>query len=727
MVERFLAHSASDKAPPQEYAEHVSEVVCLADAYASAVEKFIKADDNEHARFVDSVKAAALHHDLGKLLPENQQVLRSSSKRRLPINHVDAGSARLLQTKEMGAALLVYSHHAGLPSLGKEEVKREYFLRIPDVAEKAQPELDRIFVLHETEVKLGILPRPAPASKNGLFHRMALSCLVDADHSDTARHYSRMETPSPPSLRPSVRLQYLDDFVAKLSSDSPESERTKLRQEVYQACRNAPIDPAIRSCDSPVGTGKTTAVMAHLLRVAQERGLRRVFVVLPFVNIINQSVDVYRKALVLPDENPESVVTAHHHRADFATPVLRAMSFRWDAPVVVTTAVQFFETLASNHPSSLRKLHQVAGSAIFIDEAHAALPAHLWPMAWQWLRELAGSWGCHIVLASGSLRKFWTLPEFSHPPADIPELLPENLREDSLKQESNRIVYHRHELPVNCEKLLDVVLSGPGPRLVILNTVYSAAYFADSLRKRNGDGFVEHLSTALSPKDREPVINRVRKRLLDKNGKDWVFVATSCVESGLDFSFQTAFRESCGLVNLLQVGGRVNRHSEPEYINSEVKDFRLADPKMTIHPGFRTSSRILGELFKEGKVGPQWVTEAMRREIREDPDSRGETLVLREKNHDYPDVADLFRVINSPTMTVIVDHKTIQRLESDELVSWREIQDVSVQIWANKMRLFPIRPIEGSEELWAWNGKYDGFLGYMAGVLPLNDPESYAI
>src|SRR5205823_1999425 len=96
-----------------------------------------------------------------------------------------------------------------------------------------------------------------------------------------------------------------------------------------------------------------------------------------------------RKSLLWPGEDPADVVAAHHHRVQFDAKDARLYAFLWHAPVVVTTAVQFFETLASNHPSALRKLHQLPGSAIFIDEAHAALPAHLWPVAWKWLRELA--------------------------------------------------------------------------------------------------------------------------------------------------------------------------------------------------------------------------------------------------------------------------------------------------------------------------------------------------
>ena len=166
------------------------------------------------------------------------------------------------------------------------------------------------------------------------------------------------------------------------------------------------------ACDSPVGSGKTTAIMAHLLNVAASRKLRRVYVVLPYTNIIDQSVRVYCKSLVRVDEAPDLVVAAHHHRAEFDSLTTRHLTCLWNNPVVVTTAVQFFETLAACRTGALRKLHQVAGSAIFIDEAHAALPAHLWPVAWKWLQELKTDWGCYFVVGSGSLSRFWSLPEF---------------------------------------------------------------------------------------------------------------------------------------------------------------------------------------------------------------------------------------------------------------------------------------------------------------------------
>ena len=219
------------------------------------------------------------------------------------------------------------------------------------------------------------------------------------------------------------------------------------------------------------------------------------------------------------------------------------------------------------------------------------------------------------------------------------------------------------------------------------------------------------------PCDREKTVENVKERLNSKINQDWILVATSCVEAGLDFSFRSAFRESAGLVNLIQLGGRANR--EAEHSECIVVDFRLNDPILPRHPTFKISAEVLAGLFVEGRVGPELSTESMRREIRLDHDRRGAFIMEKEKRNDYPEVSKLFRVIDASTVTVIIDPILVGMLERKEKVDWRDLQRKSVQIWSNKIKDFPIRPVRESDELFFWNGKYDEFLGYMAGVLPL--------
>jgi CRISPR-associated endonuclease/helicase Cas3 len=400
-----LAHSARDGAPQQTYREHVGNVCRYSALFASDAVVF---SPKWRKPFLAAVERAAAYHDLGKLDKLFQDILRDNRKNKLGYNHVEAGTAHLLQLKQFEAAFTAYAHHIGLPSFPGEKAKiaNNLNLAFRDTRDLVglgetswqwtEGHLDAYLSQHHSLFAsistVSNMPFP------GLVRRLALSCLVDADHSDTARHYLRERELRGLPLRAGERLARLDQYVAGLAPDTlpaTEQERLRLRvrQQLYRACRDRSLaeHERIVACDSPVGTGKTTAVMAHLLNVARERNLRRIFVVLPYTNIIDQSVDVYRRALALDGESSDEVVAAHHHRVEFEGKNwrdLRQLTQRWDAPVVVTTAVQFFETLAAKETTALRKLHQLPGSAIFVDEAHAAMPAPLWPQMWKWLREL---------------------------------------------------------------------------------------------------------------------------------------------------------------------------------------------------------------------------------------------------------------------------------------------------------------------------------------------------
>ena len=252
---------------------------------------------------------------------------------------------------------------------------------------------------------------------------------------------------------------------------------------------------------------------------------------------------------------------------------------------MVVTAVRFFETLADRQPAALRRLHNLPGSAIFIDESHAALPWDLWPQAWRWLKQLESTWGCHIVLGSGSLYRFWELPEFSDSPERTANMLPPELRRQAASYEGKRVEYKTKAEPMRVNEFAEWVWGFPGPRLVIVNTVYSAAAIAEALRKKCGHGKVEHLSSALCPAHISATLKNVQGRLDDETDSDWCLVATSCVEAGVDLSFRTGMRERASLVSSLQTAGRVNR--EGKWSSAEVWDFQLVEEGLIrSNPGF---------------------------------------------------------------------------------------------------------------------------------------------
>lgn len=730
----YLAHSARPKhgIPEQSYAEHIGNV---ADAAVLNADRAAKHSSKFGELLRVAVRQAAEFHDLGKLDDLNQKVLRTNSGKML--NHVDAGVAHLLEGPASSArtvgALAAFAHHIGLPNIADEVAKGAgKVFRDCEPTANGQPlheftnqRLAEYRQRHHTcrpnvPSDFGELRTPAPP----MLLRLALSCLVDADHSDTARNYGDpVVEQSPPELNATARLKRLDEYVSELGRYRVDA-RSQLRAQVYHQCRDADCSPGMAACDSPVGSGKTTAVMAHLLRAAAAKKLRRVFVVLPFTNIIDQSVDVYRRSLVSADETAEDVIVAHHHKAEFDDPAARQYSFLWHAPVVVTTAVQFFETLASCSPASIRKLHQVPGSAIFIDEAHTALPAHLWPQAWKWLRELEQDWNCHIVLGSGSLHRFWELREFVDPPASLPQLVAPEVRESSTAQEVHRVTYRTREEPFDLDGLAKFVKKLEGPRLLIVNTVQSAAAIARHLAERFGGEHVEHLSTSLTPHDRKATLELVKLRLRQPNHSDWTLVATSCVEAGVDISFRTGIRERCSLTSLLQTSGRVNRSNE--HPQADIWDIQLRhDHLLRPHPAFDDSARILGELFAKKNVSAEACTEALRLEIvQAGMKKTNEQILIAERNANFPKVEELFRVITSNTLTAVVDPTMIECLEDPKRrnqVRRDDLQGASVQIWQNRADEWGASDFEFIPGLKKWMLRYDSFLGYMAGVLPLID------
>lgn len=726
----YYAHSPKDGIPAQSYQSHIWGVQRRIQDYVNNISSFVKHDGR---LFAEISELAATFHDLGKLDGANQDVLSGLiSSRALPHNHVDAGTAYLLDNEHLSiaAASIVQAHHVGFPNFISEMDKdgekkfrdaRELDdmdkIRQLDLTNEILPEIEAI---HKDLIgTVGVPEQRDILGDQSVFLRIALSCLVDADHTDTAVNFRKYpdEAEAIP-LRPVDRLAQLDKYVKELGSDGEHVERNALRSEMYDVCKATELDETIVSCDSPVGSGKTTAIMAHLLTQAARRGLRRIFVILPYTNIIEQSVDIYRRALVLPGEMADEVVAEIHHRADFENEDIRHLTALWKAPIIVTTAVAFFETLASNTPATLRRLHELPGSAIFVDESHAALPVKLIPLAWRWMNIYADEWGCYWVLASGSLNRFWDIKELSQQkskPRQVPEIISTNLRNRLAKYENNRISYKNDLCPRTEDDLANWVTSFNGPRLVIVNTVQSAAVLANHFASSFGRDRVEHISTALTPTDRGITLERIKGRLKLKGDSDWTLIATSCVEAGVNLSFRTGFRELSSLSSLLQAAGRVNREGSHAY--SEMWTFCLAQNNMlNSNPTMRDSSSVLRKYIEGGvTITPDLSTNSISEEIKLGGlSSKYEKMITDEELKCFPLIEAEFKVIASDTRPVIVD-KAISNQVCHGNIDWRGIQKNSVQI--AKYKLDELRTPMIYDGLYEWNLKYDNFIGYMAGVI----------
>lgn len=730
----WLARSADPEKgqPAQSYARHVLGVRALLECFVHAVSALLSPAFLEGLRGV--LFPAGEFHDLGKLDDENQEVLQGRrAARNLPIVHSDAGVAELLGHNRIVGALMIASHHLGLPNLIKEANRGDDFLRVDESngrARRMEGTLENLLNRHRESLSGdGCTADAFPTEGSSdlcpsVYYRMALSFLVDADHTDSShsnRPLAELRQSQSPTLQPERRLVALDRYVSRFKSSS---ERSELRSAVYAACKESLPDERIVACDSPVGSGKTTAVMAHLLATAANRGLRRVFVVLPFTNIIRQSTEVYRKALVLPGENPDDIIAEVHHLADFEDEASRDYAVQWNAPIVVTTAVAFFETMAAARPSALRRLHELAGSAVFVDEAHAALPARLLPVVWRWMQAFADEWNVHWVLASGSLVRFWEMPEVLEPAGAnavrlVPLLAEGVVRDRAVDYERTRVRFETIAAPLSVEEFTDHVAAKPGPRLVVLNTVQNAAVVARSFSKCGRFDEVFHLSTALTPADREKTLAAVKERLDgDRNG-NWVLVGTSCIEAGMDLDFATGFREMASLASLLQCSGRVNRSGERS--DSVMFSFRFgAEDGINQNKGMQDSIRVLINLLLSGQpVSAELCTEALRLELCLDPSS--ESLLSKisdaESQMKFPEVEKLFQIISADTRTVLVDEDIVRRVETFESVDWRDIQRNSVQIWGYNVDKLHIPKLAHHPGMYKWHLAYSPFIGIMEGII----------
>ncbi|WP_242833482.1 CRISPR-associated helicase/endonuclease Cas3 [Desulfosporosinus youngiae] len=714
---------------------HIRGVKTLVQEYVQDISRYANCDKTLLSQITEK---ASTFHDLGKLNQENQDVLSGKkpdkskkSDKSLPRNHVDAGAAYFLKGEHLSAlsAAVIQAHHMGFPDFTVEMDRGDAVFRDSSIASEVDKELPELEAIHNSLIDSHFeYGEEDIKGDQSVFLRMLLSCLVDGDHTDTAIHYRKYPAEmTPVQLCAAERLAQLDRHIAELKKKGTDDDRNALRNEMYFACRDAGINAGITSCDSPVGSGKTTAVMAHLLAQAEKRGLRRIFVVLPFTNIIKQSVDTYRKTLVLPGERAEEVVAELHHRADFESEEARHLTALWRAPIIVTTAVAFFETLAANSTSTLRRLHELPGSAVFVDESHAALPAKLLPIAWKWINIYAAEWGCYWVLASGSLNRFWTIPEIaaSEISHSVPEIIADELRSRLAVYENNRISYHYDLSPKNTAELAKWISKFPGPRLVILNTVQSAAVLADYFSEHFGRECVEHLSTALTADDRERTLKRVKERLADKEDTNWTLVATSCIEAGVDLSFKNGFRELGSLVSLLQASGRVNREGLLD--DAEMWTFCiLEDGLLKFNPGLKDSATVLKGYFEEDKaIAPELSTQSLADEIAlYGRSKKHENLVTDEKLRNFREVERNFKVIDSDTRLVVVDLAVAKRLQYGK-VDWQELQKVSVQI--AKYKLDELRTPVIMDHIYRWNLEYDDFLGYMASIVKLKKYRGEAI
>ncbi|MBI4660118.1 MAG: CRISPR-associated helicase Cas3' [Verrucomicrobia bacterium] len=733
---KFYAHTAEDengkrlpKSAWQLLKDHLCQVAKLAKSFASAMAL-------ETEAFL-----AGLLHDLGKYAERFQTRLDDNSIH--GINHWTAGARRAAELNSSLVGYAIDGHHTGLPaavalqqSLKKMEdsiMAREHTGCTESVAE-----------LMSRLVADGVQLPLAPARLQedwfaaALRTRMLFSCLVDADFLDTEKHFDPEAAAqrAVPPLQPGQALELLQAALAAKPSDGPVN---RLRRQLLADCLNgSEKSPSLFTLTAPTGSGKTLASLAFALRhIAHHnvalppndpRRLRRVIVVIPYTSIIEQTARVFRElfetefgvdyvlehhSAVAPRERKEDTGRdAEEERLRRA----RLAAENWASPVIVTTSVQFFESLFAHKPSDCRKLHNIARSVVLFDEVQT-LPARLVPSLLSAVRLLTQEpYGVTAVFMTA------TQPAFASAKAALPygwDPTPIESDRNALAETMRRT---RIELPRQDERLSWPAVAaklGEHPQaLCVVNTTAHARELFRLLPMENRF----HLSARLCPAHRQEKLKLIRERLAAN--QPCRLVSTQLIEAGVDVDFPVAYRAFGPLDSIIQTAGRCNRegrHEEP----CPVIVFRPED-NATPPGAYRTATAKTEEFLARHPDAPLHQPEFYAAYFAELYRLQGPEKAEADKvfdfsaKFDFPEAAKACRLVGEDTRSVLVKWRDgeglITKLRREKHLSpdeWRRVQRFSVNLYMGEFLQAQARGyiVEAIEGVWFWNSKYDDALG----------------
>lgn len=589
-MEPYYAHSGmkKDLSDGQKLLTHLQEV-------AERAKEFAQEARREDTALADAAWAAGLLHDLGKYQQDWQQYLEDSVAEREPtkVPHAIHGAAYAAYTiGHQALCMAILGHHAGLADFDTK-VKNDLEVRHPElarlveklvsVARSEYPELPDTVADHPLDPN-----DKASRRRYEFWTRMLFSILVDADRLETERFYTKRERPrrvltSEGHGQPAENLLALLDAERCRRAEGKADVLAELRSRVFEDCKEVgkQLQPGFFELTVPTGGGKTFSGMAFALAHAERHKLRRVIVVIPYLSIIEQNAREYRQVF------GSDVVVEHHSAVAESGAVSEDRAIRtpaelatenWDAPIIVTTSVQFLETLLTASPRRCRKLHNIARSVVLFDEAQA-MPPHILNPLLSVFRELQSNYGVSFVFSTATqpgFRRSGGLTEGLRPstpdkPGELHPILSSDLT-SRLFRELQRVNYHFDlDAPWSWDALVKRLLETP-QALCVLNTRANAREVWQELRnqvlEKKGEAAAEgviHLSSAMCAQHRLDVLGSkdsylpgsVRDRLLRKL-PCWL-ISTQVIEAGVDVDFPCAFRALGPLDSIVQVAGRCNR------------------------------------------------------------------------------------------------------------------------------------------------------------------------
>ena len=791
---KYIAHSKDEErgVEPQPYEEHILNVVNICQRNLNNIKDFC--EPSIYKVLEMSVLLAAEFHDIGKLDSQPQAVLYGGDQKML--NHVDAGVSYLLsQYKKSNdllyliSAYLVHAHHIGFLNYNRL-IKDEWsFLSVNikpnlngfrDLKSCLKYDMKDIPVYKRIDSCIGtylsthrkLIPIQGYEEQNQndcgrvldsfLILKVALSILCDADHEDTSKNYKEPYPHRQIPLNAKKRLKLLTDYVDGLGGSKNEvSERNRFRKTFFGHCLKVGEEP-ISLIDGTVGIGKTVGMMANALKTADTYGLNTIFVISPYIALIEQSSEVYRDGITFSEKDREYSINEIHSVFDVKSLFHRKYLKGFNAPINLTSSVNFFETITANRTGALKNIHKIIGSVITIDEYHTIASYKHWPLLLNILSDLTEFFSCRVILSSGTPEEYWEIESFAKtlrpdsPFNDVHRVIPIDFYREMLRQENARVkTVTILDKELSFEDLYNKLKRSYHCNFVVFNTRKKACRFAQFIKGRLKRKVYLRYS-GLSPKDRKLQLKQIKSDI--KEGKSIILVATEGADVGLDLSFRHSFKELSSFNGILQIRGRTNRNCE--FKNSKLIIFELQkcplDDGEKFHNNPSLTKRAMA--FKSNPtihkdISPSYCTLMVEQEISEMTKSDEDDSIkfcqhFFNKNFEFMD--EDFKLISAPSVSVLVDKTIFGKMMQNEKVRWSEIQENIVNLIASPYQMEKIesllvpleqdenknfnisekkeagKSIEGSEDeddnkpkynqLYFWAGEYDSEYGIFPGI-----------
>ncbi len=605
----YWAHSARNRGANSDSRENWQLLSSHLESVGKLARELASAARPRDAGFADLAHLAGLLHDFGKYSDCFQKMLETGSGRCQHAIHgamlAYFGATGAERTKGLNTvASVIAGHHAGLADwghLGEKLRQRQYRIEVEEIVARACNDCEGLdHIVHRCLANMAdASPRPNGA-RFDLLVRMLFSCLVDADRLDSA---SRELLQHP--LNAADRLDLLLGHLAGLQSSSPAGPVKQMRAKALQDCLDAASSPQrLFSLSVPTGGGKTLAAMAFALRRATlfPDEYRRVVVVIPYLSIIEQNAQVYSEVfgrgvllehhsgsfskLEKRDDEHFSPGSDDAEERRFQETGRRAETENWDAPLIVTTSVRFFESLFSNRPADLRRVHNIARSIVILDEVQT-LPRRLLAPLLEVMKELSEDWGTNFVFSTA------TQPAFERPRGkdDLrwePGTLTEIVRDRAPLHTALKRAEIRWEIgqPVGWAELAGRMITVSQCLAIVNVRDHASQLYEEVVRIAQTRGWptegIFHLSTRMCAAHRLRVLQEIRERL--KADEPCHVISTQLVEAGVDLDFPVVLRALAPLDSIVQAAGRADREGKRTALlgrpGGEVVVFLPEDNKM---------------------------------------------------------------------------------------------------------------------------------------------------